>query len=196
MKTMTLSDYHQKYAAMSVAEIAERASVKDDELTAIFSAVQPPEETAPAKVAVLGCGDRRFVAHHRLLFAKHLRRPVELTTFDITVEHLTGERGVVQHDCTQPLPGGPYDVTFAHVILRFIETERQWDLLQNSVAALKPGGLAIHVLDREDYEDDGGGLAETQFGVPLGRWQEKLRTAARLFQVIPVKYGVALVIKG
>lgn len=181
---------------MSVAEIAERASAKDDELTLIFSAIQPPEETAPAKVAVLGCGDRRFIAHHRLLFAKHLHRPVELTTFDITVEHLAGERGVVQHDCTQPLPGGPYDVTFAHVILRFIETERQWDLLQNSVAALKPGGLAIHVLDREDFEGESQGLTETQFGVPLERWQEKLKVAGQPFQVVPVKYGVALVIRG
>lgn len=113
---------------------------------------------------------------------------------DISVEHLSGEEGVIEHDCTLPLPNSPFDITFAHVVLRFVETEKQWDLIKNSVDALKSGGIAIHVLDKEDYETKESKLSNGLFSVPIDKWKTKLDKLGLEYKVIPVKYGLALVI--
>lgn len=184
---MALSDYHQKYSNKSDEEIAVRASVKKMELKQIFSSVHLKTDSEKLKIAVMGCGDKRFVKYHREYFAEILGKPVELTTFDITIDHLAGEDGIVQHDCTEPLPNPQYDITFAHALLKFITIEKQWDVIINSYNALKPGGLAIHVLDEEDYsgEDLGAGL----FSVPLEQWAERLRNNDISFTEIPLKTG-------
>jgi hypothetical protein len=180
---------------LTPAEIANRAAVKDEELSAIFAAVEPPPVMKPVHIAVLGCGDRRLVAHHRMMFEKHMRRPVEITTFDITIEHLEGESGVVRHDCATPLPNPPYDITYAHVLLKFIETGKQWDVIKNSCKVLRPGGLAIHVLDRIDYETKEVRLKDGLYAVPLGDHIRQLTDHGYKFHLIPLKYGQALVIR-
>lgn len=171
---MSLSKYHQNYATRSDEELAHRAKVKKEELKKIFEAVNYKIGSSPVRVAVLGCADRRFVAYHKEIFESLLSAPVELTTFDITVEHLKGEKGVIQHDCTLPLPNPPYDITFAHVLLKFIETEKQWDVLKNSYTTLRSSGLAIHVFDEEDVTTATPRQADGYYAVPLERWKKKL----------------------
>lgn len=191
---MTLSPYHQKYADKSDEEIRKRANAKKQELDAIFNEVPLNTTSDPARVAVLGCGDKRFVAHHKRIFEHVLKESVEVTTFDITIEHLRGEQGVIQYDCTKPLPNPPYDITYGHVLLKFIETEKQFDVLKNSFDALKVGGVAIHVFDWEEIRAEGEKLSDGLWAVPLERWKKQLEALNIAYKEIPLKYGPALVL--
>lgn len=192
---MALSKYHQKYANQPDAEIQNRANEKRQELSAVFGQAQLKTTGKPARIAVIGCGDKRFIKHHKEIFESFIKRPVrKIITFDITIDHLAGEENVIQHDCTLPLPNGPFDITYAHVLLRFIETDKQWDLITNSVNALKSGGLAIHLLDKEDYETKEAKLSNGLFSVPLDRWKTKLDELGIEYKEVPVKYGLAFVI--
>lgn len=194
MNVMTLSPYHQKYASQPDAEVQNRVSEKKLELSAVFAQVQLKTMGELVKIAVVGCGDKRYIQWHKEIFEDLLGRPVEITTFDIVINHLQDEEHVIQHDCTLPLPNGPFDITYAHVLLRFIETEKQWDLIRNSFNAIRPGGLAIHLLDTEDYETEAPMLSNGLFSVPLKRWEAKLNEIGIEFKEIPVKYGLALVV--
>lgn len=191
---MALSQYHQKYSNQSDEEIQKRSAEKEQELLEIFRHVSLQTGSETIRIAVLGCGDKRFVQHHKAIFEKVLGKPVVITTFDISTEHLQGEENIVQHDCTLPLPNQPFDITFAHVLLRFIETEKQWDLLKTSYEALRSGGVAIHVLDREDYETTDIHLKNGLYAVPLERWKKQLGDENIAYKEIPVKYGLALII--
>lgn len=192
---MTLSNYHQKYTDLPDAEIDKRAGEKKAELEAIFRNVQLNSVNSIVRIAVLGCGDKRFIKHHKQIFEELLQKPVELTTFDISIDHLYGETGIIEHDCTLPIPNAPYDITFAHVLLKFIETDKQWELIKNSIDALNIGGIAIHVLNKEDYETKDALLANGQFAVPLERWKQRIEKLNLTYKEIPVKYGLALVIQ-
>jgi len=191
---MTFSTYHQKYIDQSDEEIQRKADAKKQELVAIFNEVSVNADSDPVRVAVFGCGDKRLIAHHKRIFEQVLKRSVEITTFDINIDHLAGESNVFQHDCILPLPNRPYDITYAHVLLKFIKAEKQFNLLKNSFDALKPSGLAIHVLDREDYETVNPKLLDGLWAVPLKQWKEKLTELDIKFKEIPVKYGIALVL--
>jgi len=184
-ETMALLPYHEKYRLRSDEEIARRAYVKEEELRRIFEAIKYKPADDLIRVAVLGCVDPRMVSHHKRIFEKLLEKPVELTTFDITIEHLRDKLGVVEHDCTLPLPNPPYHITFGHVLLKFIETEKQWDVIKNSYEALVPGGLAIHVYDEEDVTTTTAKQADGGWPVPLMCWKEKLEEKGILFQDLP-----------
>lgn len=177
--------YHEKYRLRSDEEIQRRADVKEEELRRIFEAMDYKPVDDLIRVAVLGCVDPRLVAHHKRIFEKLLKKSVELTTFDITIEHLQGEPGVREHDCTLPLPHPPYHITFGHVLLKFIETEKQWDVLKNSYEALVPGGLAIHVYDEEDIKTTTVKQIDGGWPVPLERWMKKLEEENIPFENVP-----------
>lgn len=191
---MVLSKYHQKYSSYSDEEMQKRADEKEAELVSIFEKVSLDTDSNIARLAVMGSGDKRFVKHHQRIFEKFVGRTVEATTFDITVDHLVGAEHIIQHDCTLPLPNGPYDITYAHVLLKFIETEKQWNLIKNSYDALKDGGLAIHVLDKDDYSTSETKLPDGYWSVPLEKYKIKLSEAGIKFVEIPVKYGLAVVL--
>lgn len=184
---MKLSSYHQKYINKSDEELAQRADVKYQELKQIFSQVKLLTNNDPLKIAVMGCGDKRFVQYHNKYFTELFGKGVELTTFDISIEHLIGEKNIILHDCTTPLPNPPYDLTYAHVLLKFIPTEKQWDVIQNSYTALSAGGIAIHVLDSEDYS--GKELADGLYSVPLQNWEDRLTQNNIEFKKILLKSG-------
>ncbi|MFC1638697.1 methyltransferase domain-containing protein [Patescibacteria group bacterium] len=190
-----LSNYHMRQAALPDQEIESRVGYKKEELDAAFAQLAPDSEGEPATVAVLGCADPRYVPLHRKMFEQLLGRPVDLTTYDIAVEHLEGAEGVVEHDCTEPLPGGPFDIAFAHVLLKFIETEGQWDVIENAHAALKPGGLAVFVFDEADFGEAGEKTDDGGWAVPLEQWKEQLGEASIEFAEVPVQYGLVLVVK-
>lgn len=152
-----LSAYHEKYRSESDEKIAFRARVKDMQLRQIFAVVGAPILTSPTvKIAVLGCADRRLVAHHRRMFESLFSKPVEMTTFDIATEHLEGESGVVRHDATTPLPGGPFDVVYADVLVRFVDPSKQFSILSNAHDALAPGGVAVITFAKEDFDPPPG----------------------------------------
>ncbi|MFH0891939.1 MAG: hypothetical protein V1867_04115 [Candidatus Falkowbacteria bacterium] len=191
---MALSDYHLQFTLKSDSDIQRRIDEKELELKRVFEFVQLSTDSGVIRVAVLGCADKRLVRGHKKIFEKVLNKKVELTTFDLSVEHLLGEENVAQHDCTLPLPNTPYDITYAHVLLKFIPTEKQLDLIKNSFAALVSGGIAIHVLDKIDYETIGPKLPDGYFTVPLADYKLELTRLGIGFKEVPNRYGVALVL--
>ncbi len=191
---MQLSDYHKKYISYSDEEIENRVKEKRDELFLIFKQVKLETKSDLVKIAVLGCGDKRFIYYHEKIFQEFITRPLLITTFDITVDHLLGGENVVEHDCTLTLPNAPFDITYAHVLLKFIETEKQWDLIKNSYDSLRSGGFAIHVMDKGDYETEEKLLSNGQFAVPLNRWKRQLDELNIEYKEVNIKYGIAFVI--
>ena len=191
---MSLSNYHQKYANYSEEEIKNRVKEKRDELALIFEKIKLNTKSEIVKIGVLGCGDKRFIKHHKEIFQEFILQPIEIMTFDITIEHLLGGENVIEHDCTLPLLNIPFDITYAHILLKFIETEKQWDLIKNSYDSLKPGGFAIHVMDKEDFETKEILLSNGQFSVALERWKNKLNKENIKYEEIPVKFGLAFII--
>lgn len=186
---MTLSDYHKNYSIKSDVDIDKRAEVKRFEINTIFSQVNLDTDSNPVRIAVLGCADKRLIAKHKQIFSGVLKLPIELFTFDITTQHLEGETNVIKHDCTLPLPDGPFDITYAHVLLKFIEVEKQWDCILNSIQALKEGGVAIHIMDKEDYTTESNKLMGGYYTVPLKRWEKKIIYEKIKFKKIPLVYG-------
>jgi len=192
--SVSLSIYHQKYADKSNEEIKKRAEAKEQELVTIFSNISLNTNSDPVRVAVLGCGDKRNVAHHTKIFEQILKRNVEVITFDITTEHLKGETNIFQHDCTLPLPKSPYDIMYGHVLLKFIETKKQFDVLKNSFDALKPGGVAIHCFDWDEIKAEGPKLPDGMWAVPLAQHKKRLTELSIEYKEITLKYGSALVL--
>jgi len=191
---MMLSKYHQQYAAKSDNDLQQRIEEKKQELIKIFDLVKLKTAGDIIRVAVFGCADKRLVQGHKKIFESILKKPVELYTFDISVEHLAGEENIIQHDCTQPLPNSPFDITYSHVLLKFIPPEKQFDLLKNSVSSLTPGGIAIHIMDKEDYETIDEKLPDGSWAVSLKKLKEKLAEININYLEIPVKYGLALIL--
>lgn len=127
------------------------------------------------------------------MFEQVLWLPTEVTTFDITIEHLAGAERVVAHDCTEPLPDPPYDITYAHVLLKFIPTERQGALIINAYQALRSGGVAIIITDQEDDQSDK--LPDDQYHVPLEKWRKLLEQQGIKLVEMQVPYkGLAWVL--
>ncbi len=191
---MPLSVYHQKYLDQSEEEIQRKADAKEQELSTIFQEISLNTDSDPLRVAVLGCGDKRLVAHHKKVFENVLKRAVEITTFDITIDHLAGENNVFQHDCTLALPNPSYDITYAHVLLKFIEPTKQFALLENSYNALKSGGVAIHIFDQEEIDSGEEQLPGGLWAVPLAQWKEKLNDLGIKYKEVSLKYGPALLL--
>lgn len=189
-----LSEYHQRYAAMPDEEIAAFVTAKKVEFAAILEAATVVVGKSPIMIAVLGCPDKRMIPLHKKMFEEVLLKDIKMTTYDISVRHLEGVSGVMEHDVTEPLPGGPYDFILEHVLLRFIEEDQQWYAIFNSYDALKPGGLAIHILDEEDYARQGDDVPEGYHSVPLEKWKDKMRALGMDYIEVPVEHGVALVI--
>lgn len=195
---MTISSYHQKYSSHSDAEIAARAQEKFNELQTVLEVIPLNSKSDLVEIAVLGCGDKRYVQHHKNIFESLLNKPTNIITFDIVTEHLKGEKNIVQHDVTHPLPSGPYDLVFSHILLKFIKTELQLDVLINSFEALNEGGLAIHILNKEDYQNTEKKLSDGLYSVPLNMWKERLESdlvELKCVQEVDLKYGKAFVLE-
>ena len=143
---MNLSAYHEKYASRSEADIQTRADVKEAGLKEIFAKLNYQSTASPTKVGILGCGDKRFVAHHKRIF-ESLVGTLELTTFDITIDHLKGEDRVFEHDISKPLPESPFDVLYGDVVLKFLDKADQWKALENAHNALRESGIAIFIIN-------------------------------------------------
>lgn len=189
-----MSIYHTTYAQKSDEEIQKRIEEKERELVTIFKETSFQTNNNKIKIAVMGCGDKRMVEKQKMLFKKLLRQNIEMYTYDITVEHLKNESNIFQHDCTQTLPHTPYDITYAHVLLKFVETDKQFLVLKNSFDVLNPGGIAIHILDFDEIKSDTIKLPDGYWSVPLKSHKEKLKKAKINYMEIKLNYGIALVL--
>lgn len=150
-----LTDYHRQYATKSEAEILQRAWIKERQLRQVFAAIGLPRIDGPVvRIAGLGCVDARLLPHRRRIFEGIFERPVQLTTYDLTVEHLQSFPNTIQHDVTQAFPGGPYDVVFSDLLIRFIPEEKQRAVLVNAYNALVPGGVSVHTFAEEDFHPE------------------------------------------
>ena len=159
-----------------------RAEVKEKELAFIFEALRFHCEEQTPRVGILGCADVRHIDAHKHIFKKLLQKEIEMTTVDVTIEHLKGEPNVIEHDLALPLPNPPYDILFGHVVLKFLETEKQWDAIQHAYDALRENGIAIFVFDEEDVATAADRQADGLFSVPLARWEKKLTDRDIQFQ--------------
>jgi len=177
---------------MGEAEILSRVQVKEIGLRQVFATLGYQVPSKPElRVMVLGCADARLIEHHRRIFSSILGKPVELSTIDITVEHLAAGLGVVQHDATEPLPGGLYDVIYGDVLIRFIDPAKQFAALKNSYDALAPGGMAIHIFAQEDFDPpaDYQPVPGTH-PVDLNALQLELTKAGIFYLEVPLHYDV------
>ena len=179
---MSLSSYHQNYTKRSDEDLAHRAEIKEKELQTVFTELNFSSSESKPRIGILGCADARHVSAHKQIFEKLLGKEIDMTTFDVEIEHLKGESNIVQHDLTLPLPNSPYDILFGHVVLKFIETEKQWNVLQNAYTALQENGIAIFVFDEEDKTTKDALQADGHFSVPLERWEKQLTENGMLFQ--------------
>jgi len=187
-----LNEYHSKYMEKSDGEIASRVQVKEIGLRQVFGTLGLPRMNAPeAAVLVVGCADRRFIPEHERIFSSILAKPVKLLTIDVEVEHLSGASGVIQHDATEPLPDGPYDVVYGDVLIRFVEPEKQSAVLKNSFEALAAGGMAIHIFAKEDFDPPAGyaPLPGTH-KVDMNALQLKLTKMGIQYLEVPLRYDV------
>jgi hypothetical protein len=171
---MAISEYHQKRINKPDEAILRRLLVKELELEKILSEVNYIPTADMIRVAILGCADKRFVKLYKSMFEKFLRKTIEVTTFDITIEHLAGEDRVIQHDITKPLPNGPYDITFGHLVLRFIEADKQFSVIKNSHEALQSPGLGIFIYDKEDISTQTVKRTDGYWSIPLEEYKQKL----------------------
>lgn len=187
---MPLSAYHQKYLNRSPQDLALRIRAKESCLQQVLETINFKAKFNPVKIAIMGCGVKYFVPVYKQIFAKILATSVDITTFDISIEHLQGEEGVVQHDCTLPLPNGPYDISISDILLKFIGTEKQWNVLENSYTVLREGGIAIHYVGNEEGETKDVELGYNH--VPFARWREEFKKHNINFKEIPIKTGPLL----
>lgn len=171
---MAIFDYHKKHINRSDEETNRRIFVKELELKKILSETGYKPGFDTVRIAILGCADKRFVKQHKLIFEKVLQKPVELITFDISIEHLEGEENVIQHDITTLIPNAPFDITFGHIVLKFIEIEKQWDVIKNAYNVLRSPGLGIFVFDVEDVTTENPIQADGYFSVPIETYKQKL----------------------
>lgn len=138
----------------------------------------------PFRIAVLGCADKRFLTIHKRIFQQLLNRDFRILTFDVVIEHMEGERDVVRHDCTLPLPNGPFDFVTSHVLLKFIPKDRQFLVVASAQEALTSGGIAAHILDHEDIASS---------DVDLATIKELCKESDIQFKTIDLPLGVALI---
>ena len=192
---MTLNTYHQSYALISDTEIEKRSQTKEAELAIMFSRINPLLTKIPIKIAVLGCADARMVKRNQMMFERLFKHEVEIFTLDIKIEHLKGEQNIIEHDCLLPIPNGPYDVCYSHVLLKFIVPEKQFDVILNSYQVLTDGGMAIHVLDGNDYEIMGENEKEGFYSVDLAFLENELLKNKLKFKFIHLPYGLGLIVK-
>jgi hypothetical protein len=186
---MNLGQYRERRSSLSDSEIEKHLRIKEDELESVVRASGIRFRQPMIRVAVLGCADRRSIAGHRDIFRRVLGGPVDLVTFDITVEHLASGEGVVQHDCTVPLPDAPYDLAYGHILLKFMPPDKQWQVLLRSYEALRSGGVALHFMHESGHSQPSDMLPDGFYQVPLREFEEALTAEGVEFHELSLKVG-------
>jgi hypothetical protein len=174
---------HKKYADRSDSDLQNRAQAKEQEFDYILKYFEFPRWELP-RVIVLGCPDKRMIPQYLTMFESRLNARVNLTVIDKVVDHLPKE-GVMRHDATLPFPNTPYDLVYAHVLLKFISKDGQWAVLENAYDALSVNGVALFILDKEDYETSTELQRDGWNSVPIETWKEKMAEKGMQFSIVP-----------
>lgn len=180
---------YTKYANRTHEEIEFRTQIKKQELDAAFAKFPPAIKKDRLEIAVLGCPDPRMISPYSVMFEKSFNKPCSIVIFDKVTDHLKGMPTVVQHDATNPLPSGPFDVVYSHDLLRFVSKDKQFSVLENSFNALASEGMAIHVLDDEEILSKEDRLSDGWYSVDLNNLKNKLKEKNIFFT--EVAYNVA-----
>lgn len=171
---MAFSDYHQKYLKELPENIDSRLRAKQHELIQVIEKADITFPNGLLRIAVLGCADKRLVKAHKAIFEEVFQRHVDILTFDISIDHLSGEEQVYEHDCREPIPYTPYTAAYSHTLLRFMEPEEQWKVLLNSYHALKEGGVALHFMSKDGKTEPTRMMQEGYWQIPLDAFETKL----------------------
>jgi len=99
---------------------------------------------------------------------------------------------VIQHDCREPLPGGSYDITYGHILLKFMPPEDQWKVVINSYNALNKGGLGLHFMNMGGKTEATSMLEDGYYDIPLVSFEKKLDEMGISYKRISVKSGADL----
>ncbi len=188
-----LSPYHKAYAAQSDDEIAQLAEIKLLEFRKLFIELGAPVFTSPmVRMAVLGCGDRRLVAHYQRIFKVLFGSAITMVTLDKTVDHLEdASGGILRHDVTNPLPNGPYDFIYANILLRFIKPARQVDVIANAFDALAPGGWALFIFQQAEIDPPEGFMPpEGTYPINFNALQFELSKRKISFMEVPLNIEI------
>ena len=145
-----LQAHYKEYASQSDAWVRNMAVTKRSIMRYVLASteLQSPIQSAilPVRIAVLGASDKRYIPIHERIFSDLLHRNVQVTTFDIDLEHLAGSPGAMEHDVTRPFPNPPYKIVFSHELMKFLTPEEQLQAMKNSYGALAYTGLAMHIM--------------------------------------------------
>lgn len=141
-----LQQHYQEYAGRPDEHVAKRAAIKLHLVQTVLEASGFKPEADPVKVAVLGASDKRYIPIHRRIFEEVVGKRVDMTTFDLEIEHLARQEGIIEHDITKPFPNTPYDLVFSHELMKFLDQYEQICAIYNAFNALRNGGLAMHII--------------------------------------------------
>ena len=146
-----LKAHYKEYASQHDSWVNNMRNVKKSIVQTVFGKVSFCPGGEPLRVAVLGASDKRYIRIHKGVFTEVTGKAVEVTTFDIDTSHLSGEEGVVHHDVTRPFPK-KFDLVFSHELMKFLEPEKQAEVIKNSHYSLSPGGFSMHIIHSPSIE--------------------------------------------
>lgn len=142
-----LQAHYKEYASQPNEWVENMEITKKSIVKYVIKAMKFKTITESVKVVVLGTSDRRYIPIHKRIFEEILKKSIQMTTFDIDVNHLGGKsRSVVKHDVTKAFPDTPYDIIFSHELMKFLTPEEQIRAMKNSYYALSNHGLAMHIM--------------------------------------------------
>jgi len=174
VKKNILSSHYLEYSSRLNEQLKKRVKIKTEILKKVIKETNYKNNNNQLNIAVFGVSDKRYISQHKAIFEKIFQKDIIISTFDIDLKHLKGEKKIIKHDLTKPLPFTNFDIIFAHSLLKFIETNKQWDVIINSYNALKKNGIAIHICHDSEIKKTAD-LKKWQFVVPIDKWFNKLK---------------------
>ncbi len=178
-----LKAHYAEYGSQPDSWIENMESTKKSILQYIFETSRFQTAKSELKVVVLGTSDKRYIPMYQKILSELFNQKIEFTLLDIDTEHLAGAEGVIQHDVTQPLPNGPYDVVISHALLKFLTDAEQLATIKNSFSALNDKGIAMHIVHPPELEGTAE-LRDWQFRVRLDKLAEELDQAGIAPQIM------------
>lgn len=169
-----LEEHYKEYANQPDSWVSNMKKVKKEIIENIFKNIKSTPKTNSIKVAVLGASDKRYIKIHKDLFTEITKKDIQMTTFDIDTKHLEGEEGIIYHDITKPFPQSNFDIIFSHALLKFIEPEKQAEVIRNSYNSLNKQGFTMHILHSPELKETKE-LRAWQYKVDINSIIEKLK---------------------
>lgn len=147
ISTKILQAHYKEYASQPNEWVENMKITKKFIVRYVIKAMKFKPIAESVKVVVLGASDKRYIPIHKRIFEEILKKTIQMTTFDVDVNHFGGKsESVVKHDVTKAFPGTPYNIIFSHELMKFLTPEEQILAMKNSYYALSDHGLAMHIM--------------------------------------------------